>query len=155
MHAEKTSSAHQQSSTDVGSSPSPDRREELPASPSSTSTRGETAPSPGNSSATLEDDDEHTQEPHPRSRRRPAAGAGREARDGETAPSEKASSKDDVTAWLSLGKQAAESKCRELEGELAEARQELAKQDARCVSVSVSLCVAVVMVVHGPRAIDA
>ena len=134
MHAEKTSSA-QQSSTDIGS---PEGREELPASPSSTS-RGDTASSPGNSSVTVEDDDEHTQEPHPRSRRR-RPGAGSEA-DEETAPSENASGKDDVTAWLSLGKQAAESKCRELEGELAKARQELTKQDARFVSVRV--------VVHG------
>lgn len=81
----------------------------------------------------MEDDDEHTQEPHPRSRRRrpDAGGEG----DEETALSEKASSKGDVTAWLSLGKQAAESKCRELEGELAQTRQELTKQDARFVSV--------------------
>lgn len=78
----------------------------------------------------MEDDDEHTEEPHPRSRRR-RPGGGSEADEIETAPSEKASSsKGDVTAWLSLGKQAAESKCRELEGELAQARQELIRQDA-------------------------
>lgn len=85
----------------------------------------------------MEDDDEHTEEPHPRSRRR-RPGGGSEADEIETAPSEKASSsKGDVTAWLSLGKQAAESKCRELEGELAQARQELIRQDARFVSVRV------------------
>lgn len=83
----------------------------------------------------MEDDDEHTQESHPRSRRR-RPGTGSDP-DEETAPSEKASSKGDVTAWLSLGKQAAESKCRELEGELARGRQELTKQDARFVSVCV------------------
>lgn len=128
MHAEETSAAADLSSTDLGS---PERREEPPVSPSS---RGESASSLENYSVAVEDDDEHIQESQPRTRRRRPGSAGSVADEETPGPQKASSKKDDVTAWLSLGKQAAESKCRELEAELVEARHELTKQDARFVS---------------------
>lgn len=46
-----------------------------------------------------------------------------------------------TVAWLSLGKQAAESRCRELENELAEARRELTKQETRFVEYQTAVSI--------------